>query len=133
MTMQLTADQVDQIRSALAAGRRRISLMPTDVQRQLWRQEAAAEDACREDTVAHVWRIRAAATRTGVFGDLRRAIAMARIPDAHLAGLLDIELELLERFREGEADLPAAAIERLAATLNLRLMHEIPRSTGARR
>lgn len=129
--MQLTADQVDQIRSALAAGRRRISLMPTDVQRQLWRQEAAAEDACREDTVTRVGRIRAAATRTGVFGDLRRAIAMARIPDAHLAGLLDIELELLERFREGEADLPAAAIERLAATLNLRLMHEIPRSTGA--
>ena len=30
-----TADQVDQIRSALAAGRRRISLMPTDVQQQL--------------------------------------------------------------------------------------------------
>ena len=104
-----TADQVDQIRSALAAGRRRISLMPTDVQQQLWRQEAAAEDACREDTVARVGRIRAAATRTGVFGDIRLAIAMARIPDAHLAGLLDIELELLERFREGEADLPAAA------------------------
>jgi len=56
---------------------------------------------------------------------------MARIPDAHLAGLLDIELDLLERFREGEADLPAAAIERLAATLNLRLMHEIPRNSGA--
>ena len=104
-----TADQVDQIRSALAAGRRRISLMPTDVQQQLWRQEAAAEDACREDTVARVGRIRAAATRTGVLSDIRRAIAMARIPDAHLAGLLDIELELLERFREGEADLPAAA------------------------
>lgn len=131
MTMELTADQVDQIRSALAEGRRRISLTPTDVQRHLWRQEAATEDAYRDDTVARVGRIRAAATRTGVFGDLRRAIAMARIPDAHLAGLLDIEPDLLVRFREGEADLPAAAIERLAATLNLRLMHEIPRNSGA--
>jgi len=129
--MQLTADQVDQIRSALAEGRRRISLTPTDVQRQLWRQEAAAEDACRDDTVARVGRIRAAATRPGVFGDMRRAIAMAGIPDADLASVLDIELDLLERFREGEADLPAAAIERLAAALNLRLMHEIPRNNGA--
>jgi len=131
MTVQLTADQVDQIRSALAEGRRRISLTPTDVQRQLWRQEAAAEDACRDDTVARVGRIRAAATRPGVFGDMRRAIAMAGIPDADLASVLDIELDLLERFREGEADLPAAAIERLAAALNLRLMHEIPRNNGA--
>jgi len=131
MTMQLTADQIDQIRTALAEGRRRISLTPTDVQRHLWRQEATAEDACRDQTVARVGQIRAAATRPGVFGDLRRAIAMARIPDAQLAGLLDIDLDLLERFREGEADLPAAAIERLAAALNLRLMHEIPRSTGA--
>lgn len=82
--MELTADQVDQIRSALAEGRRRISLTPTDVQRHLWRQEAATEDVYRDDTVARVGRIRA-----------------------------------------------AAAIERLAATLNLRLMHEIPRNSGA--
>ena len=42
-----------------------------------------------------------------------------------------VDAQLLERFREGEAELPADAIERLIATLGLRLMHEIPRTAGA--
>jgi len=129
--MQLTPDQVDQMKSALAEGKRRVSVSLTDVQRQLWRNEAAAEDQDRDDTVARVSRIRAAAIRPGFFGDLRRAIAMARIPDARLASLVSVDAQLLERFREGEAELPAAAIERLIATLGLRLMHEIPRAAGA--
>ena len=95
MTMQWSSEQIDQIKSAVAEGRRRVSVQLTDVQRQLWRQEVATEDAGRGETVARVSRIRAAAMRPGVFGDLRRAI------------------------------------ERLAATLGLRLMHEIPRTAGA--
>lgn len=129
--MQLTPDQVDQMKSALAEGKRRVSISLTDVQRQLWRNEATAEDQGRDDTVARVSRIRAAAIRPGFFGDLRRAIAVARIPDARLASLISVDAQLLERFREGEAELPAAAIERLIATLGLRLMHEIPRAAGA--
>ena len=129
--MQLTPDQVDQMKSALAEGKRRVTVSLTDVQRQLWRNEATAEDQDRDDTVARVSRIRAAAIRPGFFGDLRRAIAVARIPDARLASLVSVDAQLLERFREGEAELPAAAIERLIATLGLRLMHEIPRAAGA--
>ena len=129
--MQLTPDQVNQMKSALAEGKRRVSVSLTDVQRQLWRNEAAAEDQDRDGTVARVSRIRAAAIRPGFFGDLRRAIAMARIPDARLASLVSGDAQLLERFREGEAELPADAIERLIATLGLRLMHEIPRAAGA--
>ena len=129
--MQLTPDQVNQMKSALAEGKRRVSVSLTDVQRQLWRNEAAAEDQDRDGTVARVSRIRAAAIRPGFFGDLRRAIAMARIPDARLASLVSVDAQLLERFREGEAELPADAIERLIATLGLRLMHEIPRAAGA--
>lgn len=129
--MQLTPSQVDQIKSALQDGKRRVSVSLTDAQRQLWQHEAAVEDQGRDDTVARVSRIRAAATRPGFFGDLRRAIAMARIPDARLAGLVGVDIQVLERFREGETELPADAIERLIAALGLRLMHEIPRAAGA--
>lgn len=83
--MQLPPDQIDQIKSALHEGRRRVSVSLTDVQRQLWLHEAAAEDQGCDDTVARVHRIREAAIRPGFFGDLRRAIAAARIPDARLA------------------------------------------------
>ena len=131
MTMQWTSEQIDQIKSAVAEGRRRVAVQMTDVQRQLWRQEVATEDAGRGETVARVRRIRAAAMRPGVFGDLRRAIALARIPDSELARLVGVDVQLLDRFREGEAELPADAIERLAATLGLRLMHEIPQTAGA--
>jgi hypothetical protein len=131
MTMQLTPGQVDQITLALAEGKRRASVSMTDAQRQLWQNEVAAEDQGRDDTVARVSRIRAAAIRPGFFGDLRRAIAMARIPDARLAGLVGVDVQLLEQFREGDTELSADAIERLIATLGLRLMHEIPRAAGA--
>lgn len=129
--MQLTPGQVDQITLALAEGKRRASVSMTDAQRQLWQNEVAAEDQGRDDTVARVSRIRAAAIRPGFFGDLRRAIAMARIPDARLAGLVGVDVQLLEQFREGDTELSADAIERLIATLGLRLMHEIPRAAGA--
>jgi len=125
--MQLTSGQIEQITSALQEGKRRVSVSLTDTQQQLWHHEATVEDQGRDDTVARVSRIRAAAIRPGFFGDLRRAITMARIPDARLAGLVGVDIQELERFREGETELPADAIERLIAALGLRLMHEIPR------
>lgn len=102
--MQLTPGQVDQIKSALAEGKRRALVSLTDVQRQLLRNEAAVEDQGRDSTMARVSRIRAAAIRPGFFGDLRRAMAMARIPDARLAGLVGVDVHLLEQFREGDAE-----------------------------
>lgn len=129
--MQLTPGQIDQIKAALHEGKRRVSVSLTDVQRQLWHHEAAADDQGRDDTVARVRRIREAAIRPGFFGDLRRAIAAARIPDARLASLVGVDVQVLERFREGEAELPADAIERLITALGLRLMHEIPRGKQA--
>jgi len=129
--MQLTPGQLDQIKSALAEGKHRVSVSLTDVQRELWKHEAAEEDHGRDETVARVSRIREAATRPGFFGDLRRAMAMARMPDTHLASLIGADAQVLERFREGQAELPADAIERLIAALGLRLMHEIPRGVGA--
>jgi len=129
--MQLTPGQFDQITSALREGKHRASVSLTDVQRQLWHHEATVEEQGRDETVARVSRIRAAAIRPGFFGDLRRAIALARIPDARLAGLVGIDVRVLEQFREGEAELSADAIERLIAALGLRLMHEIPRAAGA--
>ena len=97
--MQLTEDQVDKITTALAEGKQRVSVSLTDVQRQLWRHEAVAEQQNRDDTAAHISRMRAAAIRPGFFGDLRRAVAMARIPDARLAGLVGMDVHLLARFR----------------------------------
>lgn len=129
--MQLTPGQIDQIASALHEGKHRVSVSLTDAQRQLWHHEAAAEDQGRDDTIARVRRIRAAATRPGFFGDLRRAMAMTRMPDARLAGLGGVDVQVLERFREGAAELPADAIERLITALGLRLMHEIPGAAGA--
>lgn len=129
--MQLTPGQIDQIRSALHEGKHRVSVSLSDAQRQMWHQEVAAEDLAQDETIARVRRIRAAATRPGFFGDLRRAMAVARIPDARLASLVGVDVQVLERFREGEAELPADAIERLIAALGLRLMHEIPRVAGA--
>jgi hypothetical protein len=58
-------------------------------------------------------------------------MAMTRMPDARLAGLVGVDVQVLERFREGAAELPADAIERLITALGLRLMHEIPGAAGA--
>jgi hypothetical protein len=129
--MQLTPGQLDQITLAVREGRHRVSVSLTDLQRQLWQQAAAAEDQGRDETVTRVSRMRAATIRPGLFGDLRRAIALARIPDARLAGLIGVDLEVLGRFREGEVELPADTIERLVTALGLRLMHEIRPAAGA--
>lgn len=72
--MQLTSGQIEQITSALQEGKHRVSVSLTDTQQQLWHHEATVEDQGRDDTVARVSRIRAAAIRPGFFGDLLRAI-----------------------------------------------------------
>ncbi len=46
---------------------------------------------------------------------------------AELAKEIDVDPRLLSDFRAGEAELPAAALDRLIESLGLRLMQEIPR------
>jgi predicted transcriptional regulator len=58
---------------------------------------------------------------------VRRAILLARHSIDELAATVGVEARLLSDFRAGEAELPAAALERLIDTLGLRLMQEIPR------
>jgi hypothetical protein len=43
-----------------------------------------------------------------------------------LAEEIDVDLLLFSDFRAGEAELPAAALDRLLEALGLRLMQEIP-------
>jgi transcriptional regulator with XRE-family HTH domain len=98
----------------------------TEEQRRLWQQAVNEEELARQETSRQIVRIRAAAAPSGFLGDLRRAIAVTRIPDAELAAAIGVEVARLAAFREGDDELSADAIERLVAALNLRLMHEIP-------
>jgi hypothetical protein len=61
----------------------------------------------------------------GFSGDLRRAITAARRPSHELAADLGIDVRLLENFRAGDATLPSNVVDRLVATLGLRLTAEI--------
>jgi transcriptional regulator with XRE-family HTH domain len=124
--MKLTTQQLDEVRAARVAGTRRASVQFTEEQRRLWQQAVNEEELAREETSRQIARIRAAAARSGFLGDLRRAIAVTRIPDAELAAAIGVEVARLAAFREGDDELSADAIERLVAALNLRLMHEIP-------
>ncbi len=72
-------------------------------------------------------RIQAAAERPGFFGDLRRAIIASHLSVGELSAATGVDQRLLSDFRAGDAELPAAALERLVDTLRLRLMQEIPR------
>jgi hypothetical protein len=124
--MKLTTQQLDEVRAARVAGSRRASVQFTEEQRRLWQQAVNEEELARQETSRQIVRIRAAAAPSGFLGDLRRAIAVTRIPDAELAAAIGVEVARLAAFREGDDELSADAIERLVAALNLRLMHEIP-------
>jgi hypothetical protein len=125
--MQLTPDQQSELDRARAAGEKRVRLAMTPEQRAQWKAAAEQELAGREENIDHVRKIRAAAEQDGFLGDLRRAIAQSRRPVHDLAAEIGIDARLLSDFRAGEAELPAAALDRLIAALGLRLMHEIPR------
>jgi len=66
------------------------------------------------------------AEQPGFFGDLRRAIVASRRSVAGLSAGIGVDQRLLSDFQAGDAELPAA-LERLVDTLDLRLMHKIPR------
>jgi hypothetical protein len=125
--MQLTPEQQEQVARAKAAGEKRATLSFTAQQRAEWEEAVEQELAGREDNLARLRKITAAAEQRGFFGDLRRAIALSRRPVRELAVEIGVDWSLLSDFRAGDAELPAAAVDRLIETLGLRLMQEIRR------
>ena len=125
--MQLTPEQQDQLQQAKAAGETRVHLRLTAEQRHKWHAAVEEELACKDENIAHVQNVRAAAEQPGFFGDVRRAIILSRRPAAELAKEIGVDLILFSDFRAGEAELPALALDRLLEALGLRLMQEIPR------
>jgi hypothetical protein len=127
MIMQLTPEQQDIVEKAKVAGEKRMMLRFTAEQKGEWQEAVQQEMDGRDETIAHVQKIKAAAEQPGFFGDVRRAIALSNRRVDELAKEAGIDLHLLSDFRAGEADLPADALDRLLESLRLRLMLEIRR------
>ncbi|MCR4413702.1 MAG: hypothetical protein NUV77_14880 [Thermoguttaceae bacterium] len=125
--MDLTPEQQEQVTQARAAGQKRVTLSLTPRQKAQWQTVMEQELAGKEENLAHLQKIKAAAEQPGFFGDLRRAIALSRRPVHELALEIGVDWRLLSDFRSGDAELPAAALDRLIETLGLRLVQEIPR------
>lgn len=125
--MQLTPDQEARMRQAKANGDQRITVGFTAEQRRDWRAAVEAELAGKDENIAHFHKIKAAAERPGFFGDVRRAVLLSRRPVSELAAAIGIDPRVLSDFCAGEAELPAATLDRLVEALGLRLMQEIPR------
>jgi hypothetical protein len=104
-----------------------VRLRLTAEQRDEWRTAVEDEWAGKDENIAHIQKIKAAAEQPGFFGDVRRAIILSRRPMAELARDIEVDVLLFSDFRAGEAELPAAVLDRLLETLGLRLMQEIPR------
>ena len=125
--MQLTPEQQAVVNKAKAAGEKRAVLSFTTGQTEEWQEAARGELEGRDETIAHVRKIKAAAEQAGFFGDVRRAITLSGRRVDELARDSGIEPRLLSDFRAGEAELPSMALDRLLSTLGVRLMLEIRR------
>jgi hypothetical protein len=125
--MELTSEQRDQLRQAKERGEHRVFVQFTPEQKRAWREAAEEELAGKDENIAHHRKIIAAAEPPGFFGDVRRAILLSGRPTGELATAIGVQLRILSDFRAGEAELPADALDRLVASLGLRLMQEIPR------
>jgi ribosome-binding protein aMBF1 (putative translation factor) len=125
--MRLTPEQEEEVRVAKARGDRRATIGFTADQKREWEDAVRDESAAREDNLARLRKLKTAAEQPGFFGDVRRAIIASRQPAEELSKTIETDPQLLSDFRAGEAELPAAALERLIQALGLRLMQEIPR------
>ncbi len=123
--MQLTPEQQDQLQQAKADGEKRAHLHLTAEQRNEWRAAVEEELACEDENIAHIRKVKTAAEQPGFLGDVRRAVPLSRRSMAKLAEDVDVDPRLLSDFCADEAELPAAALDRLLEALGLRLMQEI--------
>jgi hypothetical protein len=125
--MQYSGDQMSQINEAKSVGQDHILLQLTEAQKQEYQKTVEQEAATQGDNISHFRKIKLAAEQPGFFGDIRRAMVIARRPIDDLANEIGVSPQLLSSFRTGDADLPATALDLLVAALRLRLMQEIPR------
>jgi hypothetical protein len=125
--MELTPEQLEQVRQSKSRGQRRATIRFTAEQSRTWRQTAENELAGKDENVAVFRKIVSAAEQPGFLGDLRRAILLSRRAPAELSAKIGVDARQLSDFRAGEAELPATALDRLIETLGLRLVQEIPR------
>jgi hypothetical protein len=125
--MTLTPKQKEQAQHAKERGERRVFIQFTPEQRKAYRETIEQELAGKDQNIAHARKIMAAADLPGFFGDVRRAILLLRPSVGDLATAIGVEPRVLSDFQAGDADLPAAALDRLIETLGLRLMQDIPR------
>ena len=125
--MELTPKQKEQVRQAKERGERRIYMQLTLEQKKEYREAVAQEIAGKEENIAHFRKIKAAVEQIGFFGDVRRAILLSRPSIGDLAAAIGVDTRVLSDFQTGDAELPAAVLDRLIEALGLRLMHEIPR------
>lgn len=93
----------------------------TPEQLEEWRQLVSEVEAGRDQDIAHVRAIEAAAREPGFSGDLRRAIMAARIPSHQFADRIGIPITEFEEFRAGQHVLTSDVIERLIDVLGLKL------------
>jgi len=131
--MKLTPEQQSELDRARKEGRYRVHLSLTDEQRDYVERAREQEEACRDETIADFHRLRAAESEPGFSGDLRRAITASRIRPDVIANELQIDIDLLEDFRRGDATLPSDVADRLIRRLGLRLMAEIATDSMSRR
>jgi len=106
--MQLTPEQREQIRAAKAAGEVRVTVHSTPRQKAAWESIVQQEEAGKQENIAHLRKIRAAAKQRGFFGDVRRAIVFSQRAADDLADAIGVDTRLLSDFRAGDADLPPA-------------------------
>ena len=125
--MQLTPEQKDLAQQAKARGEPRMFIKSTPEQKKALQEAVERELAGKEENIAHFRKIKAAAEQPGFFGDVRRAILLSRPSIPELATAIGVDWRLLSDFQAGDAELPAAALDRLIETLGLRLMQEIPK------
>jgi len=93
----------------------------TPEQAEQYERLAREVDAGREEDLAHLRAIEAAAREPGFSGDLRRAIMTARIPLAQLAEQIGVPVMDFEDFRAGQRVLTSDVIDRLVDVLGLHL------------
>ncbi len=125
--MQLTPEQQEQVEQAKAAGEKRVTVRFSAEQKAEWQEAVRQELDGKDENIAQWRKIKAAAEQPGFFGDVRRAIVLSERPTNELAKAIGVEARLLSDFRAGEAELPAAALDRLLDLLGLRLMQDIRR------
>lgn len=99
----------------------RIELTPE--QREEFQRTAQREEAGREENIAWLRKLEAAAAEPGFSGDLRRALLTSPLGGRRdLSAELGVDRQTLDSFQIGEGSLPFAAVDRLVELLGLRLV-----------